>query len=135
MATVKSSSGWNASTINKFFNTILGISKNTEKLTNIETTISEVSTNTEGISEIEINTDVLAGSNGFMRYGTGTVSGVSHKVLVVQDAAEFSTFFVNGVDVLAARGMSGVTFPTGAFLPGGQDITGFTLTSGSVIAY
>jgi hypothetical protein len=31
--------------------------------------------------------------------------------------------------------MSGVTFAQGAYLPGGLDITGFTITSGSVIGY
>ena len=87
------------------------------------------------LRRIQDSTSLTAGTSGFKYYGTGTVSNVKHEALVVQDAAEFSTFFVNGIDVLAARGMAGITFPTGTFLPGGQDITGFTLTSGSVIAY
>ena len=126
MATVKSSSGWNASTINKFFNTILNINKNTETIT----------TNTAPISEIGTSTNTLAGSNGFVRHGASVVSSVSYKALVVQEETVFSEFYVNGVDVLAARGMSGVTFFQGAYLPGGaNNITGFTITSGSVIGY
>jgi hypothetical protein len=157
MATVKSSSNWNVSTINKFFNTILNINKNTETITtdnsdikselsdistntenliDIKTDISQVSTNTEGISEIEVSTNTLAGSNGFVRHGASIVSGVSYKALVVQEETVFSEFYVNNIDVLAARGMSGVTFFQGAYLPGGaNNITGFTITSGSVIGY
>lgn len=108
MPTVKSLSNWNVSTINNFFNNLLNLNN---------------------------NSDVLAGSNGFIRYGTGGVTGVKYSALVVQEDTVFSAFFVNGVDVLTARGMSGVTFAQGAYLPGGLDITGFTITSGSVIAY
>ena len=108
MPTVKSSSNWNVSTINKFFNTVFNVSK---------------------------NTDVLAGSAGFVRYGASVVTGVNYKALVVQEDTIFATFFINGVDVLSERGMSGVTFKQGAYLPGSLDITGWTITSGSVIAY
>ena len=140
MATVKSSSNWNVSTINKFFNTILNINKNTETITtdnsDIKSELSDISTNTEGISEIEVSTNTLAGSNGFVRHGASIVSGVSYKALVVQEETVFSEFYVNNIDVLAARGMSGVTFFQGAYLPGGaNNITGFTITSGSVIGY
>ena len=87
------------------------------------------------LRRIQDSTSLTAGTSGFMRYGAGVVSNVKHEALVVQEDTVFSTFFVNGVDVLSARGMSGVTFKQGAFLPGGQDITGWTITSGSVIAY
>ena len=87
------------------------------------------------LRRIQDSTSLTAGTSGFMRYGAGVVTGVKHEALVVQEDTVFSAFFVNGVDVLSARGMGGVTFKQGAFLPGGQDITGWTITSGSVIAY
>lgn len=87
------------------------------------------------LRRIQDSTSLAVGTSGFMRYGAGVVTGVTHEALVVQEDTVFSAFYVNGVDVLTARGMSGVTFKQGAFLPGGQDITGWTITSGSVIAY
>jgi len=87
------------------------------------------------LRRIQDSTSLAVGTAGFRRYGAGVVTGVKHEALVVQEDTVFSTFFVNGVDVLSTRGMSGVTFTKGAYLPGGQDITGFTITSGSVIAY
>jgi hypothetical protein len=87
------------------------------------------------LRRIQDSTSLAVGTSGFKRYGSGTVSGVKHEALVVQEDTVFTAFFVNGVDVLSARGMSAVTFKQGSFLPGGQDITGWTITSGSVIAY
>jgi hypothetical protein len=87
------------------------------------------------LRRIQDSTSLAVGTAGFIRYGAGVVTGVKHEALVVQEDTVFSAFFVNGVDVLTDRGMSGVTFTKGAFLAGGQDITGFTITSGSVIGY
>lgn len=87
------------------------------------------------LRRIQDSTSLAVGTSGFIRYGAGVVTGVKHEALVVQEETVFSAFFVNGVDVLSARGMSGITFVQGAFLPGGQDITGWTITSGSVLAY
>lgn len=87
------------------------------------------------LRRIQDSTSLAVGTSGFKRYGTGAVTGVKHEALVVQEDTVFSTFFVDGVNVLTARGMSGVTFPQGAYLPGGLDITGWNITSGSVIGY
>lgn len=87
------------------------------------------------LRRIQDSTSLAVGTSGFKRYGAAVVTGVKHEALVVQEDTVFSAFFVNGVDVLIARGMNGVTFKQGAYLPGGQDITGWTITSGSVIAY
>lgn len=87
------------------------------------------------LRRIQDSASLAVGTSGFIRYGAGVVTGVKHEALVVQEDTVFSAFFINGVDVLSARGMSGVTFGQFAYLPGGQDITGFTITSGSVIAY
>jgi hypothetical protein len=87
------------------------------------------------LRRIQDSTSLAVGTSGFKRYGSGVVTGVKHEALVVQEDTIFATFFINGVDVLSERGMSGVTFAQGAYLPGGLDITGWTITSGSVIAY
>jgi len=57
--------------------------------------------------------------------------------LVVQEDTVFTSFSVDGTNVLSARGMSGVTFKQGAYLPAGNSstITGFVISSGSVIGY
>ena len=87
------------------------------------------------LRRIQDSTSLAVGTSGFKRYGTGAVTDVKHEAIVVQEDTTFSTFFVDGVNVLTARGMSGVTFKQGAYLPGGLDITGWNITLGSVIAY
>jgi hypothetical protein len=87
------------------------------------------------LRRIQDSTSLAVGTSGFKRYGASTVTGVRHEALVVQEDTVFTAFFVDGVNVLSARGMGGVTFKQGAFLPGGQDITGWTISVGSVIAY
>jgi hypothetical protein len=83
---------------------------------------------------ISAHTGLSVGSGGFKRHGTGTVSNVRYNALVVQEDTVFTEFLVNGVSELSNNGMSGVTFVQGAFIPGGL-ITGFAISSGSVIAY
>ena len=90
----------------------------------------------------QASVDILAGSQGFKRYGTGTVTGVSWDAVVPQEDTVFTSFTVQydyqpASDVASARGMSSVTFQQGAYLPAGKGakITGFVISSGSVIAY
>ena len=83
---------------------------------------------------IAANSGLAVGSGGFKRHGTGTVSNVRYNALVVQEDTVFTEFLVNGASELSNNGMSGVTFVQGAFIPGGL-ITGFAISSGSVIAY
>jgi|LakMenE01Jun11ns_1017448.scaffolds.fasta_scaffold9230892_2 hypothetical protein len=83
---------------------------------------------------ISAHTGLSVGSGGFKRHGTGTVSNVRYNALVVQEDTVFTEFLVNGASELSNNGMSGVTFVQGAFIPGGL-ITGFAISSGSVIAY
>ena len=83
---------------------------------------------------ISAHTGLSVGSGGFKRHGTGTVSNVRYSALVVQEDTVFTEFLVNGASELSNNGMSGVTFVQGAFIPGGL-ITGFAISSGSVIAY
>jgi hypothetical protein len=90
----------------------------------------------------EASIDIVAGYDGFVRHGAATVTGVSYDALVPQEDTVFTSFTVtteNGTatNVLTARGMSGVTFKQGVYLPAGKGskITGFVTSSGSVIAY
>ena len=87
--------------------------------------------------------DIIAGSQGFKRHNAATVTGVSYDSVVPQEDTIFTSFSVqgdneaSGTNVLTTRGMSGVTFKQGAFLPAGKGykIVGFVISSGSVIAY
>ena len=82
--------------------------------------------------------EVIAGAGGFKVVSTTTSeTGVEYNSIVVMEDAIFSAFSIDGVSVLSANGLSGVTVKAGSFLPAGTDgkITAFTLASGSVIAY
>jgi hypothetical protein len=83
------------------------------------------------------STDIIAGGNAFKRYASGTATLTNHNALVCQEDTVFTSFSVDGTNVLSARGMSGVTFKQGAYLPAGNSatITGFVISSGSVIGY
>ena len=87
------------------------------------------------LRQIAASTGLMAGSGGFVRYGTGTVSDVQFTAVVPQEDTVFTSFKVNGMETLSARGMSTITFKQGAYLPGGGIITGFAISSGSIIAY
>jgi hypothetical protein len=90
----------------------------------------------------EASIDIVAGYDGFKYHSAATVTSVSYDALVVQSDTVFTSFTVtqeNGTstNVLSARGMSGVTFQQGAYLPAGKGnkITGFVISTGSAIAY
>jgi len=90
----------------------------------------------------QASADIIAGSQGFKYHAAATVTGVSYDAVVCQEDTVFTSFTVtpdyqSASDVLSARGMSGVTFKQGAYLPAGKGskITAFTTSSGSVIAY
>lgn len=78
----------------------------------------------------------LSGSAGFKVYGVGAVTGVHITSIVIHEDTEFTSFKITGVEQLTTRGMSGVTFAKGMYLPAGPgQITDFTIASGSIIAY
>jgi hypothetical protein len=87
------------------------------------------------LRQIAASTGLMAGAGGFVRYTTGTVNDVQFTAIVPQEDTVFTSFKVNGVERLTVNGMSGVTFKQGAYLSGGGIITGFAISSGSVIAY
>jgi serine acetyltransferase len=86
------------------------------------------------LAQVSAHAGLNVGSGGFKRHGTGTVINVRYSALVVQEDTVFTEFLVNGSSELVNNGMSAVTFKQGAFLSGGV-ITGFAISSGSVIAY
>ena len=83
------------------------------------------------------STSILAGGGGFKYHGTGTVTSVGYAALVVQEDTVFTSFSVDGTNVLSDRGLSAITLQQGAYLPSGgaTKITGFVISSGSVIGY
>jgi len=90
----------------------------------------------------QASADILAGSQGFKYHAAATVTGVSYDAVVCQEDTVFTSFtvtpdFQSAANVLSDRGMSGVTFQQGTYLPAGkgQKITGFVISSGSVIGY
>ena len=90
----------------------------------------------------EASIDIVAGYDGFVRHGAATVTSVSYDAVVPQEDTVFTSFTVtqdNGTatNVFSARGMCGITFKQGAYLPAGKGnkITGFVISSGSVIGY
>ena len=90
----------------------------------------------------QASADIIAGSQGFKYHAAATVTSVSYDALVAQENTVFTAFTVtleNGTstNVLTARGMDSVTFQQGAYLPAGKGskITGFVISSGSVIGY
>ena len=86
------------------------------------------------LSQVSAFAGLNVGSGGFKFHSTGTVINVRYNALVVQEDTVFTEFLVNGASQLTINGMSGITFKAGAFLSGGV-ITGFAISSGSVIAY
>lgn len=80
---------------------------------------------------------IIAGGDGFKFHSAATVTSVAYSALVVQEDTVFTSFSVDGSNVLSARGLSGVTLKQGAFLPAGGNskITGFVISSGTIIGY
>jgi hypothetical protein len=87
------------------------------------------------LRQIAASTGLMAGAGGFVRHATGTVNDVQYTALVPQEDTVFTSFKVNGVERLTANGMGSVVFKQFTYLPGGGIITGFAISSGSVIAY
>lgn len=86
--------------------------------------------------------DIIAGADGFKCHAASTVTSVSYDALVVQEDTTFTSFtvtpnFQSAANVLTDRGMGSVVFRQGTYLPAGKNmkITGFVISSGSVIGY
>lgn len=83
------------------------------------------------------STSIIAGGDGFKYHAASTVTAVGYSAVVAQEDTVFTSFSVDGTNVLSARGMSAITFKQGAYLPAGgsSKITAFVISSGSVIGY
>ena len=84
------------------------------------------------------SSEIIAGLGGFeVVANTNAVTGKEYNSIVINEDAVFTSFSINGTNVLSSKGMSSVTIKQGMFLSAGgtNKITGFQLTSGSVIAY
>lgn len=89
---------------------------------------------------------ILGGqTGGILITGTSAVTG-NFDSIVVNDDAVFDEVLVEGVDIVADRGLTGATVVTGMYLGAGRlagqqyaelraKITSIKLVSGSVIAY
>ena len=69
--------------------------------------------------------------------GTGAHTSLTGYAFMAQEDTVLTTFEVDGVDNLAAFGLSGATLKAGAYIvvPSGDAITAITMSSGSVIIY
>lgn len=69
--------------------------------------------------------------------GTGAHTSLTGYAIIVQEDTVITTFEIDGVDNLAAFGLSGTTLKAGAYIvvPSGDAITAITMSSGSVIIY
>jgi len=80
----------------------------------------------------------ISGQGGFyVNNTTDARTDLQVESLVINSVAVFSAFEINGVDVLATKGLSGVSISQGIYLPTDPNfkITAYTLASGSVIEY
>ena len=62
------------------------------------------------LRQIAASTGLSVGSGGFKYHGAAAATGVKYTALVPQEDTVFTVFKVDGVDVLADRGMTGITF-------------------------
>lgn len=78
---------------------------------------------------------LLSRNGGFVILPAGTYSDVKYRMVRTLEATTFTSFQVEGVEQLSARGMSAVSIPLGVDLSGGGEITRLVISVGSVIAY
>ena len=81
-------------------------------------------------SLLEANSDFLFISDNAAHPGLNV-----YKIVVAANAV-FASITAGGVEVVAAKGLTGKTVPVGTELPfGNAHATAITLTSGSIVAY
>lgn len=83
-----------------------------------------------------INTDEVAGKDHLMIADTSTHAGIDCYMIYIDADAVFNEILVGGVNVVTAKGLSGVTVHAGTLLPFGKaHATSIDLVSGQVVAY
>jgi hypothetical protein len=80
----------------------------------------------------------ISGNGGFYaNAGTGARTSLQVESIVVMTDAVFTEFAIGGVNQMTLKNLTGTTIKAGSYLPTdpGQQITAYTLASGSVIEY
>jgi hypothetical protein len=80
----------------------------------------------------------ISGNGGFyVNAGTGARTGLAVESIVVMTDCVFSAFAINNENQMVLKNLTGVTIKAGTYLPTNpvQQITAYTLASGSVIEY
>jgi hypothetical protein len=80
----------------------------------------------------------ISGQGGFKIISdTASYTGLQVESIVVNADCVFTEFYVNDIDVLTTKRLSGVTIKQGMYLPTdpGYKITRVKLASGSIIKY
>jgi hypothetical protein len=80
----------------------------------------------------------MSGMGGFyVNAGITARTGLTVESLVVMSDCVFTAFVIGGVNQMTLKNLTGTTVRAGTYLPTnpGQQITAYTLASGSVIEY
>lgn len=80
----------------------------------------------------------ISGNGGFYaNAGTGARTSLEVESIVVMTDCVFTAFAIGGVNQMTLKNLTGTTIKAGSYLPTnpGQQITAYTLASGSVIEY
>jgi hypothetical protein len=80
----------------------------------------------------------ISGNGGFYaNAGTGARTSLQVESIVVMTDCVFTAFAIGGVNQMTLKNLTGTTIKAGSYLPTnpGQQITAYTLASGSVIEY
>jgi hypothetical protein len=80
----------------------------------------------------------MSGMGGFYaNAGITARTGLTVESLVVMSDCVFTAFVIGGVNQMTLKNLTGTTVRAGTYLPTnpGQQITAYTLASGSVIEY
>lgn len=80
----------------------------------------------------------ISGNGGFFaNAGTGARTSLQVESIVVMTDCVFTAFAIGGVNQMTLKNLTGTTIKAGSYLPTdpGQQITAYTLASGSVLEY
>ena len=80
----------------------------------------------------------ISGMGGFyVNAGTAARTGLAVESLVVMSDCVFNAYVISGENQMTLKNLTGTTVRAGTYLPNnpGQQITAYTLASGSVIEY
>lgn len=80
----------------------------------------------------------ISGNGGFYaNAGTAARTSLQVESIVVMTDCVFTAFAIGGVNQMTLKNLTGTTIKAGSYLPTnpGQQITAYTLASGSVIEY